>query len=83
MTVERDDFGDLHARGSYDDGEDGWGIKVWAKGSDQDGPKDHRYRVVDRKFDGNVDQAEKEAVLALIQKWEEKLPLMVATPINP
>lgn len=83
MTVERDDHGPFHVRGSYDDGEQGWGIQVWLKGSDQDGPEDHRYRVVNGNFDGNVEQAEKEAVLALIEKWEEKLPLMVAAPIQP
>jgi len=82
MTVEGDDYGDFHVRGSYDDGEQGWGIKVWRKGSNQDGPADHQYRVVDGKFDGNVDQPEKEAVLALIEKWEEKLPIMVASPLN-
>jgi hypothetical protein len=38
--------------------------------------------VVNGKFDGNVDQPEKEAILALIEKWEENLPLMVAAPIN-
>jgi hypothetical protein len=51
------------------------------EGSDQDGPEDHRYRVVDGKFDGHVERAETEAVLALIAKWEENLPLMVASPI--
>jgi hypothetical protein len=29
-----------------------------------------------------VEQPEKEAVLALIEQWEEKLPLMVAAPIE-
>lgn len=80
MTVERDDYGDFHARGTCDDGEQGWGIKVWLKGSNQDGREDHRYRVVNGNFDGNVEKAEKEAVLALIEKWEEKLPVMVASP---
>jgi hypothetical protein len=28
MTVERDDYGDFHVRGTYDDGEQGWGIDV-------------------------------------------------------
>jgi hypothetical protein len=83
MTVERDDYGDFHVRGTRDDGKQGWGIQVWLAGSDQDGPEDHRYRVVDGKFDGSVDQPEKDAVLALIEKWEEKLPLMVASPITP
>jgi hypothetical protein len=84
MTVERDDYGEFHVRGTYDDGEEGWGIKVWLKGSDQDGAEDHRYRVVDGKFYGsNVNEAERKAVLALIEKWEEKLPVMVASPLNP
>jgi hypothetical protein len=75
MTVERDDYGDFHVRGTYDDGEEGWGIKVWLKGSNQDGPENHRYRVVDGKFYGsNVNEVEKKAVLALIEKWEEKTP---------
>jgi hypothetical protein len=39
--------------------------------------------VINGHFDGDVDQEEKDAVSALIQKWEEKLPLMVAAPINP
>jgi hypothetical protein len=82
MTVERDDHGNFHVRGTFDDGEPGWGIKVWLKGSNQDGPEDHRYRVVNGNFDGDVDQAEKEAILALIEKWEEKLPVMVASPLN-
>ena len=82
MTVERDDYGDFHVRGSYDDGEQGWGIKVWLKVSDQDGPADHQYRVVNGELDSSVDQAEREAILALIEKWEEKLPLMVAAPIK-
>ena len=82
MTVERDDYGDFHVRGTHDDGEQGWGIKVWLKGSNQDGREDHRYRVVNGNFDGNVEPAEKEAILALIEKWEEKLPVMVASPLN-
>jgi hypothetical protein len=28
----------------------------------------------DGRFDGNVDQAEKEAVLALIEKWKKTFP---------
>jgi hypothetical protein len=56
------------------------GIRFGWRGRDQDGPEDHR--VVNGKCDGNVDQAEKEAVLALIEKWEEKLLTMVAAPIN-
>jgi hypothetical protein len=36
--------GEFHVRGTYDDGKPGWGIKVWLKGSDQDGPEDHEYR---------------------------------------
>jgi hypothetical protein len=82
MTVERDDYGDFHVRGTCDDGERGWGIQVWLKGSNQDGPEDHRHRVVNGNFDVNVQQAEKDAILALIEMWEEKLPLMVASPIN-
>ena len=81
MTVERDDYGEFHVRGTRDDGEQGWGIKVWLKGSNQDGPADHQYRVLAGKFYGIVDQLEKEAVCALIEKWEEKLPIMVASPI--
>jgi Integrase core domain len=38
--------------------------------------------VLAGKFDGTVDQPEKEAVCALIEKWEEHLPVMVASPIN-
>ena len=82
MTVERDDYGDFHVRGSYDDGEQGWGIQVWLKGSDQDGPADHQYRLVNGELDPGVNQAEKHAILALIEKWEERLPLMVASPIK-
>lgn len=77
MTVERDNYGEFHVRGTYDDGRPGWDIKVWLKGSDQDGPENHKYRVVNGRFDGNVGQLEKDAILA----WEEKLPLMVASPI--
>jgi hypothetical protein len=82
MTVERDNYGELHVRGVYDDGKPGWGIEVWLKESNQDGPEDQNYRVVDGRFDGPVDQAVKEAVLALIAQWEEKFPLMVAAPIK-
>jgi hypothetical protein len=82
MTVERDNYGKFHVRGTYDDGEPGWGIKVWLKGSDQHGPEDHEYRVVNGQFDGQVGQLEKEAILALIAQWEERLPLMVASPIK-
>jgi hypothetical protein len=82
MTVERDNYGEFHVRGTYDDGQPGWGIKVWLKGSDQDGPEDREYRVVDGRFDCNVDEPEKAAVLALIEQWEEKLPLMVPAPIK-
>jgi hypothetical protein len=82
MTVERDNYGEFHVRGVNDDGKPGWGIKVWLKGSNQDGPEDHDYRVVNGRFDGNVDQSEKEAILSLIEQWEEKLPLMVAAPIK-
>ena len=83
MTVERDDYGDFHVRGTYDDGEQGWGIQVWLKGSNQDGPEDHRYRVVNGKFKSDVDEVEMQAVSALIQKWEEELPVMVASSIEP
>jgi hypothetical protein len=38
--------------------------------------------VVNGALDPSLDQAEKDAILALIEKWEEKLPLMVASPIN-
>jgi hypothetical protein len=57
------------------------GIQVWLKGSDQDSSEDNRYRVVDGKFESNVDRPEREAVSALIEKWEEKLPIMVPSPI--
>jgi hypothetical protein len=40
------------------------------------------YRVFNGRFDGNVDQSEKEAVLAVIEQWEERLPLMVPSPIK-
>jgi hypothetical protein len=82
MTIERDNYGEFHVRGTYDDGNPGWGIMVWLKGSDQDGPEDHVYRVVNGQIEANVGQPEKEAVLALIEQWEEKLPLMVASPIK-
>jgi hypothetical protein len=52
MTVERDDYGEFHVRGVHDDGKPGWDIKVWLKGSNQDGPEDHEYRVVSGLFDG-------------------------------
>jgi hypothetical protein len=29
MTVERDDYGDFHVRGTCDEGEQRWGIQVW------------------------------------------------------
>ena len=67
-------------RGTSGDGQPGWGIKVSLKGSDQDGPEDHEYRVANGRFDANVEQPEKDAVLSLIQQWEEQLPLMVASP---
>jgi hypothetical protein len=82
MTIERDNYGEFHVRGTYDDGNPGWGIMIWLKGSDQDGPADHVYRVVNGQIEANVGQPEKEAVLALIEQWEEKLPLMVASPIK-
>jgi hypothetical protein len=82
MTVERDNYGEFHVRGVYDDGKPGWGIRVWLEGSNQDGPADHEYRVVEGLFNWNVERSEKEAVMALIQQWEEKLPLMVASPIK-
>lgn len=82
MKVERDYYGEFHVRGVYDDGKPGWGIEVWLEGSNQDGPPNHEYRVVDGRFSRSVDGSEKEAVLALIQQWEEKLPLMVASPIR-
>jgi hypothetical protein len=102
MKVERDDQGSFHVRGTFDDGEKGWGIQVWLKGSNQDGPADHRYRVLDGNFhhrtddqslstgkitvkdhgvDPDVDPEEKEAVLALIAKWEERLPLIAPGPM--
>jgi hypothetical protein len=83
MRVERDDYREFHVRGSSDDGEQGWGIQVWLKGSHQDGPEDHQYRVVNGHFNQSPDEAEKEAILTLIEKWEERLPVMVASPINP
>ena len=82
MTVERDDYGEFHVRGVHDDGKPGWGIKVWLQGSNQNGPEDHKYRVVSGLFDGQVGQLEREAVLTLIAQWEERLPLMVASPIT-
>ena len=82
MTVERDNYGEFHVRGAYNDGKPGWGIKVWLKGSDQDGLEDHEYRVINGRFDGRVAQSEKKAILALIAQWEERLPLMVASPIK-
>jgi hypothetical protein len=62
-------------RGSYDDGEQGWGIKVWLKRSEQEGPEDHRYRVVNGEFEGNVGQAEKEAVWHLLKSGKKNSPL--------
>ena len=32
MTVERDDYGDFHVRGTYDDGEPGWRHQGLAEG---------------------------------------------------
>jgi hypothetical protein len=64
------------------DGEPDWGTKVWLKGSNQNGPADREYKVIDG-FDDNVDQSEKEAVPALIEQWEEKSPLMVAALSKP
>jgi hypothetical protein len=46
MVVERDNYGEFHVRGTRDDGEPGWSIKVWLKSSNRDGPEDHEYRVV-------------------------------------
>jgi hypothetical protein len=83
MKVERDNYGAFHVRGTCDDGQPGWGIKVWLQGSDQDGTEDHRYRVVHGQFDSSVGSSEKTAILALIDQWEEQLPLMVASPIQP
>jgi hypothetical protein len=65
------------------DGEPGWGRKVWLKGSNQDDPADRECKVIDGMFDGKVDQSEKEAVPALIEQWEEKSPLMVAALSKP
>lgn len=101
MQVERDDQGPFHIRGTFADGQPGWSIQVWLKGSDQDGPEDHRYRVIDGQFqqgadqslstgeitvtdqgvDTSVDPAEKQAVLSLIAKWEERLPLIAPGPM--
>ena len=68
--------------GTTGDGRDGWEIQVWLKGSDQDGQEDHRFRVVSETVIGHsIDAEEKEAVLALIAQWEDKLPLMVASPL--
>ena len=39
--------------------------------------------VANGKLDGgDVDQVEKEAILALIEKWIENFPLIVASPIT-
>ena len=102
MTVEQDEQAGFYVRGLTEDGQAGWGIQVWLKGSDRDGPEDHRYRVIHREFhrqsadqslstglitvtdhgvDPNVDPDEKEAVLALIAKWEERLPLIAPGPM--
>jgi hypothetical protein len=83
MIVERDDYGSYHVRGTADDGQEGWNIQVWLKGSDQDGPADHCFMVINGEVTKyEVESAEKEAVLALIAQWEDRLPLMVAAPIQ-
>jgi hypothetical protein len=82
VIVERDNYGPYHVRGTADDGQDGWGIQVWLKGSDQDGPEDHKFRVLNGTvIDQDIELTEKEAVMALIEQWEDRLPLMVASPI--
>jgi hypothetical protein len=84
MIVERDNYGFFHVRGTVDAPQGSWHIQVWLKGSDQDGPEDHRFMVsVDRVFSTDIDAAERDAVLALIDQWEDRLPLMVASPIKP
>ena len=84
MIVERDNYGPYHVRGTAGDGQDGWDIQVWLKGSNQDGPEDHRYRILNGSvIDYEIDPTEQEAVFALIDQWEERLPLMVAAPIKP
>ena len=82
--MQRDNYGPYHVRGTAGDGKDGWDVQVWMKGSDQDGPGDHRFRVINRSvIDYALEPAEQEAVFALIDQWEEQLPLMVASPIRP
>ena len=83
MIVERDNYGRYNVRGTAGDGQDGWDIQVWLEGSNQDGPEDHRFRVMNGTvIDPSIDEREQEAVLALIEQWEDKLPLMVASPIR-
>ena len=68
-------------RETADDGQDGWGIQVWFKGSDQDGPEDQKFRVLNGSvIDQDVELAEKEAVMAPVEQWEDRLPLMAASP---
>jgi hypothetical protein len=82
MTVEPDDYGEFHVGGVCDDGKPDWGISTRLERSNQDGPPDHEYRVVEGRSDRGAEGSEKEAVLALIQQWGEKLPLLVASPIK-
>jgi len=84
MIVERDNYGPYHVRGTAGDGQDGWSIQVWLQGSDQDGPEDHKFRVLNgRVVDHDIEPAEEEAVMVLIEQREDRLPLMVASPIKP
>ena len=83
MIVERDACGPYDVRGTAGDGHDGWQIQIWLPGSDPDGPEDHKFRVINGTVLGSdVDAEELDAVLALIDQWEERLPLMVASPIK-
>ena len=81
MIVERDNYGRYNVRGTAGDGQDGWDIQVWLEGSNQDGPEDHRFRVVNGTvINSGIEEREQEAVLTLIEQWEDRLPLMVASP---
>ena len=74
MTVERDNYGEFHVRGAYDDGEPGWGIKVWLKGSNQDGPADHVYRVVNGRFDEMWINRRKRPCWSLLNSGKKNCP---------
>ena len=82
MIVERDNYGPFHVRGTSEEGRGTWEIQVWLRGSDQDATEDHRFTVKNQIITPSPhDENETEAITALISQWEDRLPLMVASPI--